>query len=162
MLIKKITISPLPLIFLLLFLPGINVSCDGQQGTEIQSKTNSPPVITSITISPNQPNKESELSLYIQIHNPGGNPLTYRYQWIKNDNEISGENRQSLKSGNFKKGDLIRVKVIPSDGKVDGDPFLSGPVKILDTTPVVEELYIEPKLAYANSELKAVVKSECR
>ena len=159
MLVKKINISPLPLIFFLLFLPGINISCDGQQRAEIQSKTNSPPVITSITISPDQPNKESELSLFIQNHNPDGNPLTYRYQWIKNDNEISGENRESLKSGNFKKGDLIRVKVIPSDGKVDGEPFLSGPVKILNMPPVVEEVYIEPKLAYANSHLKAVVKS---
>lgn len=158
MLIKKITISPLPLIFLLLFLPGINVSCDGQQGTEIQSKTNSPPVITSITISPDQPNKESELSLFIQSHNPGGDPLTYRYQWIKNDNEISGENRESLKSGNFRRGDFIRVKVIPSNGKADGEPFLSGPVKILNMPSVVEEVYIEPKLPYASGDLKAVVK----
>lgn len=98
------------------------------------------------------------MSLFIQSHNPGGDPLTYRYQWIKNDNEILGENRESLKSGNFKKGDFIRVKVIPSNGKADGEPFLSGPVKILNMPPVVEEVYIEPKLPYASSDLKAVVK----
>ena len=158
MLAKKINISPFSFIFLLLFLPGINISCDGHRGTEVQSKTDPPPVITSITISPDQPNKESELSLFIQSHNPGGNPLTYRCQWIRNDEEIPGENASTLKSENFKKGDFIRVKVVPSDGKADGEPFLSVPVKIFNMPPVVGEVDIEPKLAYANSELKAIVK----
>jgi hypothetical protein len=159
MLVKKINIARLLFIFILLFFPGINISCGGQQGTEIQSKTNLAPVITSIRILPDQPKKENDLSLFIQSHNPGWEPLTYRYQWIKNDNEISGENRETLKSGNFRKGDLIQVKVIPSDGRTVGEAFLSGPVKISNTPPVVEEVHIEPKLPYANSDLKAVVKS---
>jgi hypothetical protein len=100
----------------------------------------------------------SELSLFIQSHNPSGNPLSYRYRWFKNDEEIPGENASTLKCENFKKGDLIRVKVVPSDGKVDGEPFLSGPVTILNMPPVVEEVRVERKLAYANSELKAIVK----
>jgi hypothetical protein len=159
MLAKKINISTFSFIFFLLFLSGINISCDGQQGTEIQSKTSLPPVITSITILPDPPKKESELSLFIRSHNPGWEPLTYSYQWIKNDNEISGENRETLKSGNFKKGDFIQVRVIPSNGKVDGQSFLSDPVKISNTPPVVGEVRIEPKLPYANSDLKAFVKS---
>jgi hypothetical protein len=84
--------------------------------------------------------------------------LTYRCQWIRNDEEILGENASTLKSENFTKGDFIRVKVIPSDGKADGDPFLSVPVKILNMPPVVGEVEIEPRLACANSELKATVK----
>ncbi len=161
-LMKRKNISILSSIFFLLFLPGMMLSCNERpehQGTEFQSKTNPPPVITSITISPNQPNRESELSLSIQNHNPGGNPMTYRYQWIKNDKEIPGENKESLKSENFKKGDFIRVKVVPSDAEAVGEPFLSGAVKILNMPPVVDEVNIELKLAYANSELKAVVKS---
>ena len=67
--------------------------------------------------------------------------------------------QESLKIGNFKKGDFVRVKVIASDGKALGEPFLSDPVKISNMPPVVEEVNIEPKSAYANSDLKAVVKS---
>jgi hypothetical protein len=162
MLMKRKNISILSSIFFLLFLLGMMLSCNEQlehQGTEFQSKTNPPPVITSITISPNQPNRESELSLSIQSHNPGGNPLTYRYQWIKNDKEIPGENKESLKSENFKKGDFIRVKVVPSDGEAVREPFLSGPVKILNSPPVIQEVRIEPKMAYANDHLKVHVKS---
>ena len=158
---EKRNIPILSSIFLLLFLMGMTLSCDEQPehpGADLQSKTNSPPVITSIAISPGQPTKESELSLYIQSHDPDGDPVTYRYQWIKNDEEIPGENSSTLKCESLIKGDLIRVKVIPSDGKMDEKPFLSNPIKILNMPPVVEEVYIEPKLAYVNSELKAVVK----
>jgi hypothetical protein len=157
MVAKKINIPPVSFIFLL-FLAGISISCDGQQGTKIQSETSLPPVVTSITISPGHPTKMSELSLFIQSHNPTGNPLTYRYRWFRNDEEIPGEDASTLRCENFKKGDLIRVKVVPSNGKVDGEPFFSGPVKILDMPPVVEEVRVERKLAYANSELKAIVK----
>ena len=109
MLVKKINIFPFSFVFFLLLLPGMNISCGEQQGAEIQSKNNLPPVITSITISPDQPNKESELSLFIQSHNPGGSQLTYRYQWIRNDQEIPGEDKESLKSRIFKKGDLAQL-----------------------------------------------------
>ncbi len=153
--------NPILSSILLLFLMGMTLSCDEQPeqpAADLQSKTNSPPVITSITISPARPTKESELGLYIQSHAPDRNPVTYRYQWIKNDEEIPGEDASTLKCESLKKGDLIRVKVIPSDGKVDGNPFLSDPVKIFSMPPVVEEVYIEPKVAYVNCELKAVVK----
>jgi hypothetical protein len=157
MLTKKINIAPFSLIFLLL-LAGITISCDEGQGAKIKSETSLPPVVTAVTISPGRITKMSELSLFIQSHNPNGNPLTYRYRWFRNDEEILGENASTLKCENFKKGDLIRVRVVPSDGKADGEPFLSGPVKILNMPPVVEEVRVEPKLAYANSDLKAVVK----
>jgi hypothetical protein len=159
MLGKKINISFYSFIFLLILASGVNISCEGQQGKETQSEADSPPVITSVTISPEQPNKESDLSLFVQSRNPGGNPLTYRYQWVKNDEDIPGENQESLSSGNFIKGDLIQVKVIPSDGHALGKPFLSEPVRISNLPPVVEEIHIEPKVAYSNSDLKAVVRS---
>jgi len=85
--------------------------------------------------------------------------VTYHYQWIKNNEEIQGENTNVLRSGNFKKGDLIQVKVTPSDGKMEGKPFLSVPVKILNSPPVIQEVWIEPKMAYANDQLKVHVKS---
>jgi hypothetical protein len=52
--------------------------------------------------------------------------------------------------------------VTPSDGKADGKPVLSAPVKILNTPPVIQEVWIEPKIAYAHDSLKAIVKSDDR
>jgi hypothetical protein len=145
--------------FLFLLLLVGNLSCGKREGKEPKVKINSPPVITSINILPEKPNKESELNLITQSHDPDGDPVTYRYQWMKNDEEIVGENKNTLRSGNFKKGDLIQVRVTPSDGKVDGRPFLSAPVRILNSLPVIEQAWIEPKVAYAKDNLKVKIKS---
>ena len=145
------------LLFLLLLVG--NLSCGKREGKEPKVKTNSPPVITSINILPEKPNKESELNLITQSYDPDGDPITYRYQWMKNDQEIVGENKGTLSGGNFRKGDLIQVRATPSDGKVEGKPFLSSPVKILNSPPVIGEVWIEPKVAFVTDRLKANVKS---
>jgi Putative Ig domain len=51
------------------------------------------------------------------------------------------------------------VKVTPFDGTVNGKPILSPPVKIANSPPVIQEVQIEPKVAYANGNLKVIVKS---
>lgn len=135
-----------------------SLSCEGQKGTELKSRTNSPPVITSVSILLEKPSKESDLSLSIQSQDEDGDPITYQYQWVKNDAELPGEKKEILKSGNFKKGDLIQVRVTPSDGKVDGKPVLSSTVKILNSPPVMQEIGIDPKVAYANDPLKVHLK----
>jgi hypothetical protein len=144
-------------VFLLLFL-GVLACAKGKEA-EVKTKTNSPPVITSVNILPGKPNRESELNLLIQSQDPDGDPITYQYQWLKNEEEIIGQNQNTLKKGNFKKGDLIQVRVTPFDGKVDGTPFLSPPVRILNSPPIVQKIWIEPKLAYVTDRLKAYVKS---
>ena len=134
-------------------------SCGKAERGEPSSKGNSPPVISSATILPEKPTKESDLNIMVQSNDPDGDTIHYRYQWIKNEVEISGENRSTLGSGNFRKGDLIQVRVTPSDGKTEGGPFLSAPVKIQNSTPIIQEVSIEPKVPYASDPLKAAVKS---
>ena len=87
------------LLFLLLLVG--NLSCGKREGKEPKVKTNSPPVITSINILPEKPNKESELNLITQSHDPDGDPITYHYQWMKNDEEIVGENKSTLSEWKF-------------------------------------------------------------
>jgi len=144
--------------FLFLLLPVVNLSCGKTERVEPKVKTNSPPEITSVNILPEKPSRETELNLIIQSHDPDGDPVTYDYQWIKNDEEMVGENKSTWRSGNFKKGDLIQVKITPSDGKVNGKAFLSAPVRILNSLPVIEQVWIEPKIAYAKDNLKVKIK----
>jgi len=115
--------------------------------------------MTSIRILPEEPNIGSDLTVFVQSHNSNGESVTYHCQWMKNDEEVIGEDKNTLRSGNFKKGDLIRMRVTPSDGKVDGAPYLSDPVKILNSPPVIQEVRIEPSVAYTNDNLTLSVKS---
>jgi hypothetical protein len=145
---------------LLLILPlllGI-FSCGSSERVEPKSKTNLPPVIRSVTILPEKPTRENDLGVTVQGEDPDQDPITYLFQWVKNDAEMVGEKMNVLQRGTFKKGDLILVKVVPSDGKVEGKPFLSDPVKILNSPPIIQEVRIEPKIASASEDLKAVVK----
>jgi Putative Ig domain len=139
----------------------ISISCDRQKAAESPSntKTNSLPMITSVTILPERPNRENDLSLVIQSQDADGDLVNYRYQWIKNDIEIAGESGNVLKAGSFRKGDRFQVRVIPSDGKGDGKPFLSNPVKILNAAPVVSEVWIEPQMPTIQNDLKVHEKS---
>ena len=139
----------------------IPISCERQKAVEPPSKTkaNSLPTITSVTLLPERPNRENDLSLVIQSQDPDGDLVNYRYQWIKNDVEIAGESVNVLRAGNSRKGDIFRVRVIPSDGKGDGKPFLSNPVKILNAAPVVREVWIEPKMPTVQNDLKVHEKS---
>ena len=144
---------------LCLLLGGVSCGKQGEARFKSQIPTNGPPVITSATIGPETPNKESDLEVFVRSQDPDGDPINYHYQWIKNNEEILGENANILQKENFKKGDLIQVKVTPSDGKTTGSPFLSGAVKVLNSLPVIQDLKVEPKMAYADDQLKADVKS---
>ena len=146
---------------LLLILPlllGI-FSCGRSDKVDPKSKTNSPPVLTAVSILPNKPTRENHLGVTVQGQDPDQDPVTYRYQWLKNDEEMVGENRNVLISGSFKKGDFIRVRVTPSDGKAEGNPMLSDAIKILNTPPIIQEVRIEPKVAKVGDHLKAHIKS---
>lgn len=146
------------LILTLLFLAG-GFSCGKQEITENNLPKNSPPQIFSVKILPENPNKESVFNLVIDSYDPDHERVAYRYQWSRNGEEMEGANKEILRSTNLKRGDLIRVKVTPSDGKMNGEPFLSAPVKILNSPPVIQKIWIEPKLAYVNDNLKVHVKS---
>lgn len=146
--------------FPLLILPillGLS-SCGRPGGEKAGGDPNSPPVITSVVILPEQPKQDNDLGVIVQGTDPDQDVITYRYQWVKNDAEMIGENRNVLKSGVFKKGDLIRVRVTPSDGKAEGESFLSSPVEILNSPPVVREIKIEPPIASVMEDLNATVK----
>jgi hypothetical protein len=146
-------------LLLFLFPLLVNLSCEKQKEIRPQSKTNSPPVITSATILPENPDRERELSLIIQSKDADGDSISYRYQWIKNDENMLGENKNTLRAETLRKGDIIQVKVTPSDGKEDGKPFLPSPVKVLNSPPVIQEVWIEPKTPSVKDNLKALEKS---
>jgi hypothetical protein len=144
-------------VFLCLIIP-IVLSCEDRKNSALSSKSNSPPTVTSVTLLPEKAYKGTEFNLVVQGSDPDGDPITYKYQWIKNEQEMVGENKSSLRPDRFQKGDLIQAKVTPTDGKSEGHPFLSAPVKILNSAPVIQEVWVEPKLAFAGDSLKAQVK----
>jgi hypothetical protein len=141
-----------------LFWVGV-LACGREERAISGARQNNPPTITSATLLPENPDHESDLSLVVQCEDPEGDSMTYEVQWMINDREIPAGYGSLLKSGNFKKGDSIQVKVTPSDGKTRGKPFLSPVVRINNSLPVIEKVWIEPKVVHAQDQLKGVVES---
>ena len=147
----------LPVLLLLLWV-GV-LACGREERATSGAPQNNPPTISSVTLLPENPNHESDLSLVVQCQDPEGDSITYEVQWMINDREISGGDGSSLRSGSFKKGDSIRVKVTPSDGKTRGQPFLSPVVRINNSLPVIEKVWIEPRVVRVQDQLKVFVES---
>lgn len=135
-----------------------SLSCKGQKGDASKPKANLPPVLTSVKIFPQKAYKGNELNVSVEGKDPDGGSVTYQYQWIRNDQEMVGEAKNSLRGEGFKKGDLIQVKVVPSDGKEEGPVFLSSPIRILNCPPEIQAVSIEPRIPGVSDSLKAEVK----
>jgi hypothetical protein len=143
-----------------IFLIGVAFSCGKERAAESPPKKNSPPSITSVQILPEKPTNKSELSLLVQCQDPDGDPISYEYQWLRNDEEISGENKNVLTTGGFRKGDFFRVRVVAGDGKEKGQPFLSPAVRMVNSPPVMQEVRIEPSAVHVQDHPKVSVKGE--
>ena len=134
------------------------LSCEGRKKSGPPAKTNSAPSITTVTLLPQKAYQGSELSSAIQSKDPDGDSVTYKYQWFRNDQEIIGENKSSLRGDRLRKGDVIQVRVTPSDGKAEGPSVLSSPVGILNSPPEIQGVSIEPRIPSVSDSLKAQVK----
>ncbi len=96
---------------------------------------NSPPVMVSVTITPDPAYTDSDLTANPTATDNDGDEITYTYQWHKNGADINGANKSTLNSNRFSKGDVITVTVTPNDGNVDGDPMTSDPLVISNSAP---------------------------
>jgi hypothetical protein len=141
-----------------ILLIGAAFSCGKQRAIESPPKGNTPPSITSVQILPEKPTKESEFSLLVQCQDPEGDPISYEYQWLRNDEEIPGENKSMLAKGEFRKGDSLRVRVVAGDGKEKGQPFLSSAVRVVNSPPVIQEVRVEPTVVHVQDHPQVSVK----
>ena len=135
------------------------LSCGSNQEAGSGEKPNSPPSVVSITLSPEKPTVDREVSAFVQSQDPDGDTVVCQFQWLRNGEELIGEKGGTIKPGSFKKGDLVSVKVIPSDGKAEGKPLTSPALQVLNSAPVVQELWIEPTQPYVTDSLRVHVKT---
>jgi hypothetical protein len=134
---------------------GFTFSCGKTE--EQESKSESAPflVISSVTITPENPISSSLLQVVVKPQHVG--LVTYAYRWMSNGEEIVDETESTLKSEFFSKGDTIEVEVTPYQNEVGGKPAKSEPVVILNTPPVMRSFTIDPSPAYSKDDLTAAL-----
>jgi len=119
------------------------------QGKEASSgpvrTRNSAPTVTSVSIEPELPRKNSTLKARIEASDPDGDTIFFSYQWVKNGDELIGETSETLVDPSLKKGDKIVLHVSPYDMAGTGEEAISQEIVILNSAPVITSSPKAPK-----------------
>jgi subtilisin-like proprotein convertase family protein/BMFP domain-containing protein YqiC/DNA-directed RNA polymerase subunit RPC12/RpoP/translation initiation factor IF-1 len=119
---------------------------------------NTPPSITSVSITPSPANASSTLTAVPAGWSDADNDTqSYYYQWYKNGSAISGATAKTLSSGNFVKGDNISVTVTPNDGIINGTSKSSGNTTIQNNPPTTPTISVTPKSPNINDNLNCTI-----
>lgn len=113
------------------------------------------PRITRVEIFPSEPDLQTVLTVHLESADLDHDGVTYRYQWFVNKKEVSDQ--PVLPLSGFRRGDLVSVRVIPSDGKGDGDFAQSPVVKIGNNPPAVALVKLLPEQLKAGQAVRAEV-----
>ncbi len=134
----------------------------GRQGEEITLSSSSsvldgnhPPRITRVEIFPPTPDLKAVLTVQLQSEDPDQDRITYQYRWFVNNKQVGDQTVLPLTR--FRQADLVSVQVIPSDGKVLGEPAQSSLVKIVNNPPDVTLVKFVPEELKAGQAVHAEV-----
>ena len=117
---------------------------DGDDSSTVVSSAvvtigNSPPSITSATISPTTVYEATTLTCTpAGWSDPDGDSAGYTYRWTVNG--APSATTTTLTGASFKKGDTIGCRVTPFDGTDSGTPVSAATVKVLNTAPVLSSV----------------------
>lgn len=124
---------------------------------------NSPPLAPEIEILPKNPTVERELEVFIKKPSIDydGDAINYKYIWYKNGNIISEVSSGILNQKYFKKGDNIKVEVIPNDGTSNGKSAFYE-TKISNFIPTVPVVHLEKGILTTIEEAKIIIDKESK
>ena len=88
-----------------------------------EEEINVSPVMRSLVfVSPETPTTKDDIRVEAKAFDAENERIRYRYMWKVNDGEIRTEGRAVFPANRHKKGDMVRVDVVASDGNTDSSP----------------------------------------
>ena len=104
------------------------------------------PSAPTVSITPARPKDADDLvvSLDEPSVDPEGKKVRYRYVWFRNDSQLTNFDSDTVPQKRTVDGDVWRVKVYPSDGKLEGDPGEAQVSVGTNQAPVLSNVTISP------------------
>ena len=96
---------------------------------------NTAPRIDEIHMEPVTVHRGEILKARVVTRDPDGDPVQLSYKWFRNGKELPGQQTDTLDTKPFRKKDVLRVLVTPSDGQVAREPLYGMPVTIENGPP---------------------------
>jgi len=127
---------------------------DGAPGEASITISNAPPVVDTVSISPNAPSTQDTLTCAAVTSDADSDTVTVTYTWFV------GQNAQTSTSntlnGPFLNGDLVTCRVTPNDGEDDGD-YGEASVTIVNSPPAIASVNLSPSVVTTDMDTTAQV-----
>jgi hypothetical protein len=133
--------------------------CLGDNGSQslTPANENHAPIVKALSILPNPAILAGPLSVRVEAQDLDSDTVSFRYRWFTNGQLISGHTRETLPPTLLKRGDQVTVEVTPSDGTTEGTPYVSAPVAVVNTAPILSSLSVDFDHAAQGRQLRAEV-----
>ncbi|WP_445362613.1 hypothetical protein ACJJIQ_17865 [Microbulbifer sp. ANSA003] len=136
---------------------GGSSSSDSNSGGSGQGggASNAPPVINSLSITPNPAYNDSVLSVQLDASDEDGDQLEVTYTWKNNNQTISEVTESKLAASHFNHGDTISIEAYITDGEDSVSQTTS--IIIQNRAPIIESLSFSDLPAFTNTDIEAII-----
>jgi hypothetical protein len=101
----------------------------GRSMTEVvnapERANNQPPTIERISFSPEKPRQGEPLEATIKTSDPDKDGVRLKLEWSVNGRLVENATKTRLRTGDFKKGDKIELRVVATDGLLESAPSVA-------------------------------------
>ena len=98
---------------------------------------NSPPRLDRLALDPLPPTSGSELRAVPYARDPDGDPVEFRYRWLRNGREIAGATEARLPAGRLRRGDRVRVSASAMDASAESAWVDSADETVSNSAPAI-------------------------
>jgi hypothetical protein len=125
----------------------------GSAGEASLTITNSPPVLASVTLSPDPASVADTLACTpASASDPDGDSVSYAYTWSVSGSD-PGVSAASLTNSHFGRGDSVACTVTPSDSTDSGAAVASNTITVGNSAPSIATVTVGPDPAFAGDSL---------
>ena len=108
--------------------------------------TNEPPGAPGVELSPAAPMSSDDLeALLEESTDPDGDPVTHTWEWSRDGVVVPGLDDSVVPAAETLRGEQWSVRVVASDGELEGPATLAGPVTIGNGAPTGGGVVVTPE-----------------
>lgn len=96
---------------------------------------NAPPKVIAVPFLNPYVHREVDIEVAPEAVDPDYDPVTFRYHWFVNGEKQTDVEGPLLSGDRFRKGDRIALRVVPFDGKVEGEVFAGQSFTVPNAPP---------------------------
>jgi hypothetical protein len=119
--------------------------------TDTATVLNSPPSITSISLSPSSPGTDDTITAAVGTSDADGDSVSVGYAWYVGGALVGATGSTLSGALYFDRGDSVYAVATPSDGVDTGSPVTSSTLTVVNSTPSVVSATIDPAAIYETS-----------